>query len=546
MMYQLPSSATQLFFDNTFANLLNLPIVVLDLDFNVLAFNQPAQIIHNLTNNLNNKTNYNDWCKKNGFTILFPQCLHDLKLNKFCKQRAIYRTHQNAVIYIEWVISLFCDASNDQRILMIGNNITEKTQLETELFFQKTNETKTLIALIEMAKQVIETIPENMANVVEIAKQIHFYLDSIIEHMPCIVFWKDSNCNYLGCNSYYAKLLGLKSRQAIVGMSDYDLNKSIGYSDVLIDNYRTKDQWVIDNGLPILNDETPFLYNKTIAGAMVLLGNRFPLKSIAGKTIGVLGVAIDVTTRKHTEVINEVVDQKAAQTIKMVSGCIVHEMNTSLSIISIYIDQLRYEITNNSSINDEKQKIKIGKIFTDIKFAIQNSKAITNMLLTKLRNIYTLEIDAKNFKIYSIVDSIKSALMEYPFIKNEKDLVFWDQESCVDFVYLGEKLLTKQVLFNLIQNVLRARKNVDKGEIYISLRCDNNFNYLIFKDTTSGIPKEKLPNIFKQFISASKGNIGLGLAFCKLVMQAYGGDITCSSKEGEFTEFVLSFPVVTQ
>ena len=34
---------------------------------------------------------------------------------------------------------------------------------------------------------------------------------------------------------------------------------------------------------------------------------------------------------------------------------------------------------------------------------------------------------------------------------------------------------------------------------------------------------------------------GVGLACCKTIMIAYGGDIICNSIEGEYTEFVLSF-----
>jgi len=55
-----------------------------------------------------------------------------------------------------------------------------------------------------------------------------------------------------------------------------------------------------------------------------------------------------------------------------------------------------------------------------------------------------------------------------------------------------------------------------------------------------------LPKIFDRFFSSTHHGSGIGLAFCKLVMQAYGGNITCQSQQGEFTEFVLSFPVVPQ
>jgi len=54
--------------------------------------------------------------------------------------------------------------------------------------------------------------------------------------------------------------------------------------------------------------------------------------------------------------------------------------------------------------------------------------------------------------------------------------------------------------------------------------------------------QDKINHIFDDFFtSGKKGGTGLGLPFCKKVILAFGGDISCKSIEGEFTEFVLSF-----
>lgn len=107
--------------------------------------------------------------------------------------------------------------------------------------------------------------------------------------------------------------------------------------------------------------------------------------------------------------------------------------------------------------------------------------------------------------------------------------------------------LTNHILYNLIKNALRAIGNSDKGMIIIRLETGEKLNKLIFRDTATGISKEFLPKMFKLFESqsASQGGTGVGLAFCKLIMQSYSGDIVCDSVEGEFTEFVLSFPAVS-
>lgn len=69
--------------------------------------------------------------------------------------------------------------------------------------------------------------------------------------------------------------------------------------------------------------------------------------------------------------------------------------------------------------------------------------------------------------------------------------------------------------------------------------------FIDYRDTATGIPKDFVDKIFDQFETKKNlhGGTGLGLAFCKMVMETcYKGSITCNSEEGKYTEFVLSFP----
>lgn len=67
-------------------------------------------------------------------------------------------------------------------------------------------------------------------------------------------------------------------------------------------------------------------------------------------------------------------------------------------------------------------------------------------------------------------------------------------------------------------------------------------------DNGLGIATEDLPKIFKRFYRADKarsrdnGNSGLGLAICKAIVDAHGGQLTVISKLGEGTVFTLSLP----
>jgi two-component system, CAI-1 autoinducer sensor kinase/phosphatase CqsS len=51
-----------------------------------------------------------------------------------------------------------------------------------------------------------------------------------------------------------------------------------------------------------------------------------------------------------------------------------------------------------------------------------------------------------------------------------------------------------------------------------------------------------LESIFDSFVTSGKpSGTGLGLPFCKMVMQAFNGDIICQSENGKGAEFILKF-----
>jgi signal transduction histidine kinase len=67
-------------------------------------------------------------------------------------------------------------------------------------------------------------------------------------------------------------------------------------------------------------------------------------------------------------------------------------------------------------------------------------------------------------------------------------------------------------------------------------------NSLIFSDNGSGISPDDLAHIFNRFFTKHSNSTGLGLAFCKMVMEALNGSIKCTSELGKGTTFILNFP----
>jgi signal transduction histidine kinase len=94
------------------------------------------------------------------------------------------------------------------------------------------------------------------------------------------------------------------------------------------------------------------------------------------------------------------------------------------------------------------------------------------------------------------------------------------------------------------QTTLHQIKQNQHGGIFISQENGEKFNILLIKDTAGGISSKLLGHIFDGYHTTKEEGTGIGLAFCKHTMKSFGGDITCNSVEGYFTEFVLSFPKI--
>ena len=54
----------------------------------------------------------------------------------------------------------------------------------------------------------------------------------------------------------------------------------------------------------------------------------------------------------------------------------------------------------------------------------------------------------------------------------------------------------------------------------------------------------QLSRLFEHFYTTTFMGTGIGLSFCKLVMNRFGGDIRCEAQEGVYTKFILSFQLV--
>ena len=113
-----------------------------------------------------------------------------------------------------------------------------------------------------------------------------------------------------------------------------------------------------------------------------------------------------------------------------------------------------------------------------------------------------------------------------------------------DFNFFGSDTLLFYTLFNLLKNSLYYLNSYPQSTITITIFSTKKENILSFKDIGPGIEPDKLELLFQDFMTSNKKEgTGLGLSFCRKVMESFGGSIKCSSVLKEYTEFTLNFPV---
>jgi CheY-like chemotaxis protein len=111
-----------------------------------------------------------------------------------------------------------------------------------------------------------------------------------------------------------------------------------------------------------------------------------------------------------------------------------------------------------------------------------------------------------------------------------------------DFIFRGDETACVLILFNLLKNALYYLPLHPDASITVSVDAAPQHR-IVVRDTGPGIAPERVSQLFEEFHSFGKSEgTGLGLAFSRRAMRAFGGDIRCDSELGKYTEFTMTFP----
>jgi two-component system phosphate regulon sensor histidine kinase PhoR len=210
-----------------------------------------------------------------------------------------------------------------------------------------------------------------------------------------------------------------------------------------------------------------------------------------------------------------------------------HEFKTPISVIKIAGSNLKGDAELS-----ERQRKHYGKI-------LDEEADKLNDLMNKLLSFTQLENKSIKIKKEDIVlevfvkGYIDTFRIKYPDFK-----LNYKAHGIIDLY--TDPVLLGSIFQNLIENAYKY-SNPKQRELFINIRLEKRNIIFSFKDKGIGIAKEEISNIFRKFYRIQNqynqdGSVGLGLAFCKELVNFMDGEITVNSKINEGSEFIVTLP----
>lgn len=363
-------------------------------------------------------------------------------------------------------------------------------------------------------------------------------LDNILKYAPGLVYWKDVNSVYQGCNDEFARLAGLESRDQVVGKTDFDL---IWKDEAAL--YVASDQPVLKTGKANLNveEEVATAENEKLT----MISNKVPLLNNKNQVIGIMGITTDITAQKMMEEDLRIAKDAAESADRAKTEFIAnmsHDIKTPLSGV-VGMSQLLIDNLNNP---EQKQYAQ---------WVHESGEQLLGLLNGTLDIIAADNIDESTIheEFFDLRKCISDIIeLEHPTTHMKGLDLRIDIEQHVPKYIKSDRTKLHRILLNLLGNAI---KFTDKGYVAIEVKlvnCHHHEATIRFSvvDTGIGISKEHQDKVFDRFhraVSSYKGvyaGHGVGLHIAQTYASLLGSTITLESELGVGTRF--NFELVLQ
>jgi len=144
-----------------------------------------------------------------------------------------------------------------------------------------------------------------------------------------------------------------------------------------------------------------------------------------------------------------------------------------------------------------------------------------------------------------VAELLHEAVSDFSLPAHTQRITLGDDLASCPCLFADARLL-RRVLCNLVSNAIKH--NGPDTQVRLDAQVAESRTEILFSccDDGAGIPPEALPSIFTEFVGtndSSGDSTGLGLAFCKAVVEAHGGRIWCESTPEQGARFFFTIPL---
>ncbi|EET0381851.1 aerobic respiration two-component sensor histidine kinase ArcB [Escherichia coli] len=363
-------------------------------------------------------------------------------------------------------------------------------------------------------------IKEREETQIQLEQQSSF-LRSFLDASPDLVFYRNEDKEFSGCNRAMELLTG-KSEKQLVHLKPADV-----YSPEAAAKVIETDEKVFRHNVSLTYEQWLDYPDGRKACFEI---RKVPYYDRVGKRHGLMGFGRDITERKRYQDALERASRDKTTFISTIS----HELRTPLNGI---VGLSRILLDTELTAEQEKylktihvSAVTLGNIFNDIidmdkmerrKVQLDNQPVDFTSFLADLENLSALQAQQKGLRF------------------NLEPTLPLPHQVVTD----GTRL--RQILWNLISN---AVKFTQQGQVTVRVRYDEgDMLHFEVEDSGIGIPQDELDKIFAMYyqVKDSHGGkpatgTGIGLAVSRRLAKNMGGDITVTSEQGKGSTFTLT------
>ena len=216
---------------------------------------------------------------------------------------------------------------------------------------------------------------------------------------------------------------------------------------------------------------------------------------------------------------------------------IVHDLRTPLGAIMGYLELM----TMKGYVSKEEAAQRCFRVIS------RSGQTLIDMI-TAMLDLARLEADEMRLdlsevdlgQVVSDVEMGMGSLLENKKLTFEADLP-GDLPSL-----RADREMLRRILVNILGNAITF--SPETGRIAVAAHLESGKIRIAVRDEGPGIPAEYRERIFEKFgqvencLSGKKYSTGLGLAFCKMAVEAHGGQIGAEGEEGKGSTFWFTLP----